>query len=241
MDRSGPPPSQPLPITFPSLVMLISALSSARDDLVVAAALSLQFFACLRASELCQVSESSPYPLVSSIFFQMQGPVPHMVYRVRRSKTSLHGFSVHLGCSGHPVCALCIIHFLLATYPPRSTQSPLFQTSSGLPLTYAYYNAAIKTLASRVGLDPNSVSSHSLRAGAATQAAQVGLQAHEIQRLGRWKSQAFTAYMRPPPETDARFASALASTSHPHYHSSHPPSNSDLGPQGPPPRGLTRP
>lgn len=165
MDKSRPPPRQPRPITFTDLISILAPLSQSRDDMVIAGAIALQFFACLRASELTQVDHSAPYPLVSSLSFHRNSSSSFIRYRVRKSKTAVHGFVVCVGCSGHPVCAVCLIRALLATFPPPSPDFPLFQMTSGLPLSYSIYNTAIKTLAARAGMDPSRVSSHSLRPG----------------------------------------------------------------------------
>ena len=190
-------------------------LSSSHDHLLVAAALSLQYFACLRASELCTNSAVSLIPSRSDISFCRSGSSLSMVYRCHSSKTAPHGFEVHVGCSGGPICSPCIMHLFLSMYPAEPT-SPLFRFTSGLDLSYRLYNTIIKRLVRLSGLDPALYSSHSVRAGAATQAARSGLDPDSIKRLGRWRSQAYMVYLRPPPEAYAAFAPFLA----PHLHQS---------------------
>ena len=211
MHKARPPPPQPLPITFPLLTSMVNSLSNSQDHLMLAAAMTLQFFACLRASELCSDGNPGSPPLRSSVHFPPNKTPPIMVYTVSKSKTNPHGFQVHLGCSGHQVCAVCIIHLLISSRPVSPT-SPLFKFSSGAPLTYQLYNTAIKQIALGAGIDPSRVSSHSFRAGAATQAASAGLESHNIQRLGRWRSDAYTTYMRPSPESYALLAPHLTSS-----------------------------
>ena len=136
-----------------------------------------------------------------------------MVYVCHSSKTAPHGFHVHVGCSGDPICAPCImLHFLSSC--PSDPASPLFRFSSGRVLSYSLYNSIIKRLIQLAGLDPSSYSSHSVRAGAATQAARAGLGPDSIKRLGRWRSQAYMAYLRPPPESYAELAPSLTTHSH---------------------------
>ena len=204
-------PRQASPIDFDLLNVLIRLLSSNRDHLLIASALSLQFFACLRASEFCADSTLSIIPTMSDVSFYQNGSSRVMLYTCHSSKTAPQGFQVHVGCSGNPICAPCIMtHFFsLSPYEPSS---PLFRFSSGRLLSYRVYNTIIKRLVQLAGLDPSLYSTHSVRAGAATQAARAGLQPDSIKRLGRWRSQAYMVYLRPPPESFAELAPALAST-----------------------------
>lgn len=208
MDRKRRPPVRPIPITFPLLQLLFNHLPPGPDGFVFGAALALQYFGCLRASEFCADPLDGSAPTRSAIQFLTFQDHLVMRYTVSKSKTNCHGFQLHLGCSGNPICALCVMHSFITIFPSHPSHH-LFTTSAGCPLTYQLYNELLKETAARAGLDPSTISSHSLRAGAATQAAQSGFLGHEIQRLGRWRSQAYSVYMRPPPERDALFSSRL--------------------------------
>ena len=211
--RSHDPPRQALPITYHILSSMFSFLSSSHDHLLLAAALSLQYFACLRASELCPNSSLSIVPVRSDISFCRPDSSLIMIYRCHSSKTSPHGFEVYVGCSGGPICSPCIMHHFLTLYPLEPA-APLFRFTSGIDLSYRLYNALIKRLVQLAGLDPALYSSHSVRAGAATQAARSGLDPDSIKRLGRWRSQAYMVYLRPPPEAYASLAPFLAPNTH---------------------------
>lgn len=208
MERKQRPPARPTPITFPLLQAMFDHLPLGVDGLVLGAAMALQYFGCLRASEFCMDPLDGSAPTLSSITFGTFEGRPIMRYVVSRSKTNVHGFQLHVGCSERPICALCVVHSFISIFPYHPS-SWLFPTSTGSPLTYQMYNILLKQAAARAGLDPATISSHSLRAGAATQAAQAGFQGHEVQRLGRWRSQAFTTYMRPIPERDALLSARL--------------------------------
>ena len=213
ISRAHSLPRQAAPITYQHLTLMFQSLTGSRDHLIIASSISLQYFACLRASEICTDLEHSIMPLRSDISFLIS-PSPSMTFKVKSSKTNPHGFVVHLGCSGESICAGCINYHYLHSYPiPPS--APLYQFSTGQHLTYNIHNSNIKSLISLVGLDPSHYSSHSLRAGAATQAARAGLPREAIKRLGRWRSQAYEAYLRPPPEDYTALAPALTHPPHP--------------------------
>ena len=181
ISRAHSPPRQAAPIGYDQLALMINCLSSSRDHLIIASSITLQYFACLRASELCADLQQATIPLRSHISFQLHSSPPTMTFRVISSKTNPHGFTVHVGCSHKPVCAVCITYLYLHSHPIPPA-APLYQFSSGQYLTYSLYNSLIKQLTSMAGLDPTNYSSHSLRAGAATQAARAGLPREDIKR-----------------------------------------------------------
>ena len=80
--------------------------------------------------------------------------------------------------------------------PLSSGSALLFLHEDGSPMQKTWFRATLKEWCGRVGLEGNR-NAHSLRIGAATDAAAQGLTEGEIQRLGRWKSRAFMRYVRP--------------------------------------------
>ena len=63
-----------------------------------------------------------------------------------------------------------------------------------------------------MGLNPQDYAGHSFCIGAATTAAQAGLEDSVIRSLGRWNSDAFYRYIRVPQEQLATYSQALAGT-----------------------------
>jgi hypothetical protein len=97
---------------------------------------------------------------------------------------------------------------------PRAS-FPFFFSPSPFPLlTHASFNAQMKALAPRFSLDPTRVSSHSLRAGAATQLAGAGVPDYVIKNFGNWSSDAFLGYVRASTNIYANVHSILADSSH---------------------------
>ena len=63
-------------------------------------------------------------------------------------------------------------------------------------LSYDTFTKAVKSVARSFGLDPTRFSSHSLRIGGASALAAANVPDYVIQKLGRWTSLAFLAYLR---------------------------------------------
>ena len=80
----------------------------------------------------------------------------------------------------------------------RNKPGPLFLRENGLPLTRDVFITWLRNNIARLGLKGN-YSGHSFRIGAATTAAAAGIPDHLIKTLGRWLSNAYQIYIRPPP------------------------------------------
>lgn len=83
----------------------------------------------------------------------------------------------------------------LFTVDPQPLDQPLFSDSDGSALTRVYFVATLKRRLSTLGFDASLFAGHSFRRGAASAAAAVGYSDHEIQLLGRWRSDAFKLYI----------------------------------------------
>lgn len=203
---NNPPPVQKLPICFQLLSHMCNMLHNDYDGLVWKAALSLGFFGCLRGAEYCLVHHFRDKnvvlvepPVANSISFGDHNGLPYMLYSVKVSKTTTHGFKKYIGCSHNDVCAVCYMWTYLkmrASLCPIQPGSPLFVFSNGEILDKSTLNRQIKHLVSSLGIDPTQYTSHSLRAGSATEGSK-SLSESEIARLGLWKSQAYKSYIRP--------------------------------------------
>ena len=79
-----------------------------------------------------------------------------------------------------------------------TSPGPLFQYSSGTPLTRQALTSETRNLLSLSGLNAANYAGHSYRIGAATTAASVGLPPWLIKTLGRWSSDCYERYVRCP-------------------------------------------
>ena len=124
---------------------------------------------------------------------------------IKASKTDpfRKGCSIHIGFGKYPLCA---VHALLAYLAIRGDgPGPLFLCQNGQPLSRTLLTNWLQQIMASAGISGN-FSSHSFRIGAATVAGRNGIPDHLIQEQGRWKSNAFQSYIRPP-------SAALASLS----------------------------
>ena len=93
---------------------------------------------------------------------------------------------------------LCPVTALLEYLAWRGgEQGFLFLTPSGKVVTRKWVADHLKQLISVTGLDHTKYNTHSMRIGACTRWAQLGATVTEIKLRGRWKSFAFTKYLRP--------------------------------------------
>ena len=131
---------------------------------------------------------------------------------LRRSKTDPFGTGTYLymGRTGTSLCPVSALLAYLAVRP--SNPGPLFVFYDGTPLSRARLVTELREVLSQIGLEVANYSGHSFRIGAATTAARAGLSDSFIQALGRWKSLAFTTYIRTPVE-DLVAASAVLANS----------------------------
>ena len=87
------------------------------------------------------------------------------------------------------------MHALWAYLEKRGpSPGPLFLFHSGTLLTRAALVDRLHLALQQSGLEPTTYNGHSFRIGAATTAAECGIEDSMIQTLGRWKSSAYLAY-----------------------------------------------
>lgn len=132
-----------------------------------------------------------------------------LVVLLRHSKTDPFsaGFRLFLGRTGEALCPVAAMLGYLAIRPPNP--GPLFLFEDGTPLSREKLVINLRTVLAEAGINTSNYSGHSFRIGAASTAAHAGFSDSFIQALGRWKSAAFTAYIRTPKEDLAAVAARL--------------------------------
>ena len=115
---------------------------------------------------------------------------------LRKSKTDPFGTGTYLyiGPTGTVICPVSALSAYLAIRAP--SPGPLFIFQDGTPLSRQQLVAHLHSALAGIGVDVANYSGHSFRIGAASTAARAGFSDSFIQTLGRWKSLAFTTYIR---------------------------------------------
>jgi len=180
------------------------------DKVMLWAACCLGFFVFMRAGEFTRSTNPGTTLLVSDIKIDSRENPQTLSVHLRQSKTDPFGAGVclYLGRTGETLCPVAAVLGYLAIRP--STPGPLFIFQDSTPLSWAHLVTHVRNVLSQAGLDTKNYSGHSFRIGAATTAAHVGLSDSFIQTLGRWKSSAFTAYIRTPVDDLVAVSTKLA-------------------------------
>lgn len=206
-----------LPIT-PSILRRLKGVwesrPAKRDAVMLWAATTTCFFGFLRAGEVVIPSDTAYDASVHLSYGDVrvdcyQNP-RYVEIRIKCSKTDpfRRGVSVYLGATAE---ALCPVAANLSYMVQRGTASgPFFVFQDGRYLTRDRFVAEVRAALTSVGMDCSLYAGHSFRIGAATTAAQLGVQDSLIKTLGRWESSAYMLYVRTPRDTLCAMARKLA-------------------------------
>lgn len=211
------PPKQKLPLTFSILQRISTTLSASYNHAMLWSALLLGYFGCLRASEFAMSGSkyiASKHLSLSDVKVCTLGITPYIALHIKNSKTDTfsRGVKVYIGCSGHEICAVCSMKKYLqlrTTVFPHGEPDPLFVFQNGTALSKNLLAKQLKLLLLLAGIDPAHYSGHSLRAGAATDAAASGLPDWQISMHGRWASTTYQRYIRTPIEFRTSLARSI--------------------------------
>ena len=196
-----------LPIT-PTLLRQIKQLWSPKareyDTVMLWAASTLCFFGFFRMGELTVPGDQSYDPSVhlsvGDIAVDSHTSPSMLRVHLKISKTDQFrkGTDIYVGKTE---CQLCPVSAVLSYLVLRgNSPGPVFRFSDGKPLTKDRFTQRIREALSNTGIDASKYAGHSFRIGAATTAANCGLEDSLIQTLGRWHSSSYLTYIRIPRE-----------------------------------------
>ena len=204
------------PLTMKMLKDLSKSLHSKKslsthDRLMMQAALSVAFFGFLRVSEFTtnrKAMRRGRFLTRKDVLLTTD----ELKLNIKYSKTDQlgNGSSISMGLTGDVCCPVLTMKSYLKCCHAKPG-APLFHFASGRPLSSQRLRSTLRSLLRRIGYDPRNFNTHSFRIGAATAAARAGLPTETIKQLGRWRSNAYSVYVRHTPNhssTTAQIARA---------------------------------
>lgn len=197
------PTTKRMPVTMEVLRQMKRVLQLRYyDDALFWAASCFGFFGFLRCGEFTVSSPGDQFDpdihlCLSDVSVDSHTCPSVILARIKASKTDPYrkGFTLRLCATGGEICPVQAVTQYL--HMRGGQPGSLFRDVNGKPLTRASYSKLLQAVTTRAGVVGN-YSSHSLRIGAATTAAQVGVPDHMIKTLGRWQSDAYQIYIRTP-------------------------------------------
>ncbi|KAK3086984.1 hypothetical protein FSP39_000036 [Pinctada imbricata] len=193
-------PDTRLPITISMLSLMLPKLDIICTNLYEAklfrAAFSISFFAFLRIGELALSKGNSAESVIGIRDIKLSNSELSLL--IRKSKTDQYGKGIHilLHRTGDSNCPVEKMAQFLRIRPV--IDGPLFCHFDRSPITRYQFSSVLSKTIRSLGLNSLNFKTHSFRIGAATTAAEMGLSDSDIQVAGRWRSQAFKAYIRSP-------------------------------------------
>ena len=190
--KSRPSSDNRLPISVPVLHLLADSCRHVTDSAYSAALLRamylIMFHAFLRVGEVTRSH--------NNILFSQLSLLPQFATITFHRAKHLIGppISVSVPTAGGSYCPVASINRYIALR--GQAPGPLFCLGGGHPVTPNMFNSWLASSLSHSSLSSLPIKSHSFRIGAATHAAAVGYTDAQIQKMGRWKSNAFRKYIR---------------------------------------------
>lgn len=166
------------------------------NKVMIAAMYLLAFHAFLRIGEIAVTSATQSTRVLQFNQLSLTADKCTIVFH---SYKLYQGPPVSLVISAHTDSSFCPVKAIRSYLAVRqNSPGPLFVFPGGTPVAKAFFGEQLKKSLAWAGLPSLCYKGHSFRIGAATTASMQGISDAEIQRMGRWKSQAFKKYIRIP-------------------------------------------
>ena len=170
------------------------------DNIMLWAAATVCFFGFMRAGEITVPSDTGYDPgahlSFSDIAVDNVTNPSIMQVCIKSSQTDpfRKGVDLYVGCTNTDLCPISAMMAYLSCR--GGDDGPLFHFLNGKPLTRERFVTKVRDALAAAGIEETKFAGHSFRIGAATTAAQRGINDATIQLLGRWESTAYLLYVR---------------------------------------------
>ena len=207
IQRKGAAPDMRLPIQLDLLHKLVAACETiSGEDFIIhllKAMFLLAFHALLRVSEFTTTDPSiseTTLQLADCYFSKENNVIKSMDIHLKHFKGNTSRAAVVISIKKSGNVAHCPVRAMLLYLTYRSKiGGPLFIMPNKTAVTRAFFARKLSTALIHTSVEnPSRFKSHSFRIGSATSMASKGLSDTEIQRMGRWNSNAFKRYIRIP-------------------------------------------
>lgn len=194
--RHKPTADSRVPVTRDILKQLVNAAPAVSHDdytaRLLTAMFTLAYHALLRVSEMVDGSSSH-----SIQFRDVAVTMQELVITFRSYKHSVPGKCFTLAVPSIADKDICPVSLVKRFLVVRGVlNGPLFVLPGGVIPSQAWFSSLLSACAAAAGLSHLRVTSHSFRIGRVCDMAAERYSAEEIRLLGRWRSDAFRAYMR---------------------------------------------
>ena len=202
-------PNQAPPMTAHYLAEIKKLLDFGKeDDVILWAILLVGFFLLLRKSNLVPDTAMAFNPDKQLKRGDLKFHKDHVKVVLRWTKNNQFKQALRFALPRIPGLELCPVDALLLLFAlvPGNENDLVFKRTSGACFTYRNLQNHLASLSTQLGLD-HKFTSHSLRAGGATNAFLAGVPPEIIKLLGFWKSDCYQQYIRMPEQ--ARLATGV--------------------------------
>ena len=192
------------PISFETLhaIHAKAILAPSYEATLFTACCFVAFFGFLRVSEFAAADRPSSKAGLLAEHVSFSSQWVQLLLLDTKADREKKGVRVVIAKRATNPCAVRWLAAYCRARPTTAEAFPLFVTEDGSPMRQSWFRVRLKRMVESLGL-PGVFNTHSLRIGAATEAAAAGFSGHEIQKLGRWASRAFLTYIRPSAKAQA--------------------------------------
>ncbi len=196
------------PMSMSILLQTVQSLpavcTSVFEACMFKAAFLCAFFGFMRLGEFAADSRRHIQPSVLSVadvqICDANVDFQYVLVSFKHAKNNQRGPPQIIRLVQSTVAALCPVNALKVFMHIRPGNSgPLFCHFDGTPLTRFQFNAVLHKALRFAKVPGTQIRGHSFRIGAASLAVTMGVPMGEVQRMGRWRSDAVATYIRPIP------------------------------------------